>query len=271
MRYTALLFFCSSVAAKAAEPSLTVGYFELAPHTNSTAKLRAPALCYFDLLAARMKYKVQYQAMPLPRLIKQLANNQLDIGLILAKTPERQQQLMYPATPLFVTSPALAVRSELSTDIQRFMQRPDYSIVLWQQGYQIPQPGNFAGRTIILTGDNIPARAVEMLQKKRADAFYGPDLYSLQYELQRYDLTKQLKILPFENQLLPLYSVFAKKAAARHLQAYEQALKAQQTDISYLQYLQRHLAVASAHKTTKHNKTFSIVKGCLTGQHKKTG
>lgn len=242
MRYTALLFICGSVTAQTAEPSLTVGYFELAPHTLSSDKLRAPALCYFDLLAAKMQYKVQYQAMPLSRLIQQLANNQLDLALILAKSPERQQLLVYPATALFATTAALAVRSELSADIHSFMRQADYSIILWQQCYQTQQLKNFAGRTISLTGDNIPARAVEMLQKKRADAFYEPDLYSLQYELDRYDLTKQLKILPFTDETLPLYSAFSKQAAPHHLVAYEKALSSLQAQLPYLTYLQSYLS-----------------------------
>lgn len=258
MRYAALLLFiCCSAPRAGAEPMLNVGYFSLAPHTHSNAALRAPAFCYFDLLAERMQLQVKYHHLPLSRLLKQLADNQLDMALILAKNNERQQQFIYPAEAFFVTKPALAVRPELATDIQRFMQRRDYSIVLWQQGYRSAELNNFPGRTIILTGDNIAGRAVEMLQKGRADAFYEPDMYSLQYELQQYDLTKQLKILPFETDALSLYSVFSTQAAPRYLAAYEKALRAQQAKITYIQYLQKYLlhsaqnpaGAATAHST----------------------
>lgn len=172
------------------------------------------------------------------------------MALILAKNEQRLQLLVYPQNPFFVTRPALALRPGLTSELQNFMRQPDYSIVLWQQGYQTAQLNNFAGRTINLTGDNIPARAVEMLRKKRADAFYGPDLYSLQYELQRYDLNNQLKILPFSDEIQPLYSAVSSQGAAQHLQAYEQALSAQQANFSYLHYLQLHLQQNRDHKST---------------------
>lgn len=245
-----LLFLCGFAVTTAAKPILNVGYFSLPPHTQMSDRHRAPALCYFDLLAERMQRKVVYHNMPLSRLLKHLAENKLDMALILAKNEQREQQLVYPQQPFFVTRAALALRPGLTSELQNFMRQSDYRIVLWQQGYQTPQLNDFAGRTIILTGDNIPARAVEMLQKKRADAFYEPDLYSLQYELERFDLTHQLKILSFTGETLPLYSAFSSQGAARHLQAYEQAFSAQQARFPYQHYLQLHLQQNSDNKST---------------------
>lgn len=233
-RLMATLLACLSLQLDAEPQPFNVGYFELPPHTQTLDGSRGPALYYFDQVAARMQAQVNYQQLPLSRLLKQLENNELDAALLLAKNDERQASFVYSRVPFFTTRPALAIRSGIQSDLAAFLRQPGYSIVIWQQGYHSESLKNFAGRFVVLSGEDVSARAVDMLQKGRVDGFYEPDVYALRYNLKRYNLNSKMQLLEFKNEELHIYSVFSKEGARKFLASYEEALKQQQSLSPYL-------------------------------------
>lgn len=234
--------------------SFRVGYFDLPPHTQNEVGSAGPALHYFDKIAGRMQVDVRYQVMPLPRLLKQLDNNKLDAVLLLAGSAERQQSFIYPQQPFFVSHGALAVRTGVQTNVDSFLKQSSNSIAIWQQGYQSGLIKSFAGRFVILSGDNISARAAEMQGKDRVDAFYEPDIYSLRHSIQHNTLSAQLYILELPNDRVPLYTVFSRQGAEKYLQSYEQALQQQTEAQSYLEYLTQWLTTEAADTKAKMEK-----------------
>lgn len=226
---------------RAQNETLKMGYFDFPPHTQDAAASSAPAIHYFDKIATLMQVKVRYQVMPLSRLLKQLENGELDAGLILAKSPERQQLFVYPQQAFFIAQGALLTRKSIPPNLDVFLKNSSYSIALSQQGYQSSQLTNFAGRFIGLSGDNVSVRATEMIEKGRLDAFYEADIYSLQHSIEHHSSGSELYILELPKDQVPLYTVFSVKGAKKYLQSYQQALAQQQKEIGYIDYLKHWL------------------------------
>ncbi|MBU0912487.1 MAG: transporter substrate-binding domain-containing protein [Gammaproteobacteria bacterium] len=198
-----------------------------------------------------MQVEVQYQAMPLSRLLKRLTNNELDAALILAKSAERQQLFIYPQQAFFITQGALTIRKSIPSDLNAFLKNQNYSVALSQQGYQSEQLSRFAGRFVMLSGDNVSVRAAEMLEKGRLDAFYEPDIYSLRHSIQRNAFGSELYILELPKDQVPLYTVFSRQGAEKYLQSYQQALQQQTKELGYIDYLTQWLTTQTSEAATK--------------------
>lgn len=226
--------------------SFRLGYFELPPHTQNEAGSAGPALHYFDKIAARMQVEVRYLPMPLSRLLKQLENNELDAALILAKSPDRQQLFIYPQQAFFITQGALTVRKSIPSNLNAFLKNQNYRVALSQQGYQSEQLRSFAGRFVMLSGDNVSARAAEMMEKGRLDAFYEPDIYSLRHSIEHNTFGSALYILELPQDQVPLYTVFSRQGAEKYLQSYQQALQQQAKELGYIDYLTQWLKTQAA-------------------------
>lgn len=222
-----LPFFCM------AQPALKVGYFDLPPHVFAAEPATSPALQYFDQLAALMQRQPEYLHAPLPRLLQMLEQHQLDAILLLAKNNERQQQFVYPKTPLLLTTPVLVVRTDNTFSIATLQQDPALQLGLWPGGYHSAFVKAIKGQQIPISGDRIDERGLSMLTQGRINAFFSPDQISIRYLLQKNNWEKQLKLLPVPDETIEIYTVFSKKSAVELLPAYEKALHTLQAKQPY--------------------------------------
>lgn len=98
----------------------------------------------------------------------------------------------------------------------------------------------------MLSGDNVSARAAEMMEKGRLDAFYEPDIYSLRHSIEHNTFGSALYILELPQDQVPLYTVFSRQGAEKYLQSYQQALQQQAKELGYIDYLTQWLKTQAA-------------------------
>ncbi|MCR4509922.1 transporter substrate-binding domain-containing protein [Pseudomonas sp. 32.2.56] len=135
-----IFFLLILLAPLASADSLRVGYFDLPPHTPlpGQADTEGAAIAYFAKIAERMQLDaVSYQRYPLSRLLQMLQRDQLDMALILAKTPERETMLVYPEQPFVVVQPLLLVAREHPLQrVDSVEQLLPLRLGAWQDGYR---------------------------------------------------------------------------------------------------------------------------------------
>lgn len=215
------------LSSAAGADSLRVGYFDLPPHTPQVGQAdnQGAAIAYFEQIAARMQLsEVSYQRYPLPRLLLMLERGHLDMALILAKTPERAERLVYPQQPF------VRVQSVLLVPHQHPLQKVDtveqllpLRLGAWQDGYRSPMLRDPRLQLSTLNSSNVVRQSLEMLAGGRLEAFYHPDDLAVRYQMQEMGMQARIRLLPLPEQEMPLYSVFSRPAARVYLDRYERA------------------------------------------------
>lgn len=222
-----VLFTLSLLAPLAAADNLRVGYFDLPPHTPRSGLVDedGAAIAYFGKVAERMQLSdVSYQRYPLPRLLQMLEQGKLDMALILAKTPEREAVLVYPAQPFVVVQPVLLVaRQHPLQRVETVEQLLPLRLGAWQDGYRSPMLRDPRLQLQTLNSGNVLRQSLEMIQAGRLEAFYHPDDLAVRYQVQHLGMQHSIRLLPLPEQEMQLYSVFSRPAASLYLQRYERA------------------------------------------------
>lgn len=249
LRFKVLLLYClfgTGLMPAAGAQDFAVGYFQLPPHAMGSppSQQQGVALEYFQRIAKRMGLEhVTFNSYPLPRLLKMLEEDHLQMILILGKTAERNARFIYPESPMLVTTPVLAVRKQHSLQrIQGIEDLLPLQIGVWQDGYFSPLLRNKQLHLVALSGDQVLLKGLRMIVAGRIDGFYFPDIYSARSEAAKHGLLEQVKILPLPEQKVELYSVFSRASAPGNLQAYERALREVQAEQPYQQFFEEHLA-----------------------------
>lgn len=219
-----------------AEPLLRVGYFELPPHTVAAAGGEGPAQGYLRLIARRMGVALEFHGYPLARLLYKLERDELDLALILARSPERERRLSFPSEPFFLTHSALVVRAGSPlTRVERVEDLIGLRLGVWFEGYRSALLGDPRLTLVPVTGDQILDKSAQQLRAGRLDAFYHPDALALTGAAEGGDL----RLLALPEPPLPLYSAFSHGAAKRWLAPYQKALAEQQAELGYEAWLAR--------------------------------
>lgn len=240
-----LCLLCGVQVLPAWAEVLRVGYFDLPPHSrfSDEAQGQGVAEAYFEPIARRMSLdQVSYKRYPLPRLLLMLEHGALDMALVLAKTAEREAQLVYPSRPLFVTTPVLALaRQHPLQAIHSVEDLLPLRLGIWQDGFRSALLLDSRLRVHSLSGDRVVAQGLGMILAKRIDGFYHPDILAVDFEIQRAGLAAQLRLVKLPEQGVALYSAFSRQAAARYLASYEQALEHVQAEQSYAAFFQQYM------------------------------
>ena len=222
-----VLLVLSVLTPLAAADSLRVGYFDLPPHTPlpEQAGSEGTAIAYFGKIAERMQLsEVSYQRYPLPRLLQMLQQGKLDMALILAKTPEREAALVYPAQPFAVVQPLLLVAHQHPLQqVETVEQLLPLRLGAWQDGYRSPMLRDPRLKLQTLSSNNVLIQSLHMIQAGRLEAFYYPDDLAVRYQVQHQGMQDRVRLLPLPKEEMQLYSVFSRAAASRYLQRYERA------------------------------------------------
>ena len=216
---------------------LRVGYFKVAPHAmpGPQGRPQGVAVEYFKRVAREMQLEeMEFILLPLGRLLQDLANNRIDMALLLAKNAERAAKFVYPEHPFCVTKPSIAV--SVSNPLPRVTSVNDLLPLSFHE-----TPGNY--RTAImqdprlqiepLTGSDFTRRCYAMIVAGRIDGCYQPDHYPIQFEALHKEFLSKVKILYLPDPAIGLYSVFSKVGAPRYLERYEKALAAVKQRCSY--------------------------------------
>lgn len=239
-----LLVFLQPCMAADATTRLLVGYVDLPPHV--LAGVGSPgglAPIYFSRITARMGVEVDYLRMPLARLLHMLERNELDAGLMLAKSDDRVKRIAYPSQPFLSTKQVVVVRQDggiSSFDQLRMEQRWKVGVALG--GQHAPLVEQLGANPMLMSGEGATVRGLRMLMVGRLDAFLA-DQYAVAHQLRDVKMAKQLRLLSSPSNALHVYNVFSLHAAPRYLAAYEQALREVQAEQRYEALLAESLAL----------------------------
>lgn len=193
---------------------IIVGFFDLPPHAYldvNTKKPKGMAIDYFHKLSFLPKdMKVRFIQLPLPRLLKMVEHNQVDIVLFLAKNKEREAIAIYPSKPFYDMKSAIIVKKSAYKNSQIDLEElKKFRIGVWADGYYPQFLNDF--KLAKLTGTDIYKRSIEKILSSRMDAFYNPDSMNLLYSIQEVDKQNELKIVTLNQPSVGLYTVFSKK------------------------------------------------------------
>ncbi len=231
------LLLSPGTAADLRARPIRIGYFTVAPHAMPGPRNMPQGIAveYFKRVAREMQLKeMEFILLPLGRLLQDLANNRIDMALLLAKNAERAAKFVYPEHPFCVTKPSIAVRA--SNPLPRvtsvndllplsFYERPaNYRTTIMQDPRLQIEP---------LTGNDFTRRCYAMIVAGRIDGCYQPDHYPFQFEAVRKKFLSKVKVLYLPDPPIGLYSVFSKIGAPRYLERYEKALAAVKQRCSY--------------------------------------
>lgn len=210
---------------------IVVGFFDLPPHAYidvNTKKPTGTAIDYFHKLSFLPKdTKVRFIQLPLPRLLKMVENNQVDIVLYLAKNEEREAIAIYPSKPFYDMKSAIIVKKSAYKNSQINLEElKKFRIGVWSDGYYPQFLNDF--KLAKLTGPDVYKRSIEKILSARMDAFYNPDSMNLLYSIQEVDKQKELKIVTLNLPSIGLYTVFSKKFVKEYtIENYRLALERQ--------------------------------------------
>ncbi len=240
-----LLLFPGAEAALRARP-IKIGYFTVAPHAMPGPRSipQGIAVEYFKRVALEMQLKeMEFILLPLGRLLQDLANNRIDMALLLAKDAERAARFVYPQQAFCVTKPSIAVSS--SNPLARVTSVNDLLPLAFYE-----RPANY--RTTImqdprlqiepLTGNDFTRRCYAMIVAGRIDGCYQPDHYPFQFEATRKKFLSKVNVLYLPDPPIGLYSAFSKIGARRYLERYEKALATVKQRCSYGEVFERFIA-----------------------------
>lgn len=226
-----------AVQAEPASIPLRVGYFKVPPHAMPDNQGRADgvAVLYFKRVAREMELEeIEFTLLPLARLLSELAKDNIDMALLLAKNPERAAIFVYPERPFCATKPSIALSAALP--LERITRVEDLLSLTFHE-----TPGNF--RTPImrdprlqiepLTGNDFTRRCFSMILAGRIDACYQPDHYPIQFEAAREPFLAKINVRYLPDPAIGLYSVFSSAAAPLYCRRYEEALSAVKQRQSY--------------------------------------
>ena len=225
-----------SEAALRARP-IRIGYFTVAPHAMPGPHniARGVAVEYFKLVAREMQLaKMDFILLPLGRLQLELANNRIDMALLMAKNAERAEKFVYPKQPFCVTKPSIAVIA--SNPLQRVTSINDLLPLSFHEmlsNFRTPIMQDPRLNIEPLTGNDFTRRCYAMIVAGRIDACYLPDHYPIQFEALRKEFRSEIKVLYLPDPPIGLYSVFSKVGALHYLERYEKALAIVKQHYSY--------------------------------------
>ncbi|WP_141733907.1 substrate-binding periplasmic protein [Oligoflexus tunisiensis] len=156
-----------------------------------------------DMLAS-LELPLTFQTVPINRSVEQLRNQQLDIMLVLYKTPDREKSVLYAQEPLLHLGQGFctAVPMEL---------KPLHagSRLAYVRGTVIPKA--LQGMTQFpVAGDRAQERMLQMLHKGRVDAVHSPMPGVLVLAAQHANIQVALHCYEIKNTRLPVYLGFSK-------------------------------------------------------------
>lgn len=228
-RWLALLLVILGANTGVMAESLTIGYFEVAPHVihQADGSPAGPAVELFKAVATTMGVTdVRFQKLPLARLLLQLKSGDTDMAIFISKTPEREVDYYYPSKPYYVAKPGLAVMA--SSSLTQVKSAHDIqSLKIGIMGNSVtPNSMSQPGLDLYpLYGDDLYKRSIQMLTMGRMDAMYSPDSEVLRSVARSQGLQDKIRVIDLPDPANGVYYAFShnasKKFAARYAKAME--------------------------------------------------
>lgn len=226
--------------------SLRVGYFQFPPHVYSLPDKEVTGAAIEllrDHIAPAMGIEIQFVGpFPLPRLLNDFAQRNLDAILVLSRTAERESVFTYPPTPFWQMQPGLVLQAasalaSLEPPDQLNGMRIAYVRGAWLPDFFKKTNAHFEFNT----GEAATDLNMHKLANGRVDAVLGPDKCALNCSILHNGMNGQVKIIDLPGETSPIYTVFAKNMAPEIIARYDAALRATLSSVSYKEIKQRYI------------------------------
>jgi len=229
IRLGVFVFFISLTAVQAHSGTVRVGFFRNSPHviTDEKGQAKGPAVDFFRSAAEKMGIEtIQFNELPMTRLLIYLERGEIDTALILAKNPERAEKFVYPDKPFFKIRSAVAVAyANPLLEIKTADELLPLKIGVYANAFLSPIICDNRLKIIPIYETNINEHAFRMITHGMIDAFYSPDMYPLKVTLKKKEYESKIKILMLPEPGADIFTVFSKQSAAAYRKKYEAALE----------------------------------------------
>jgi ABC-type amino acid transport substrate-binding protein len=223
---TAVLLAAVLVSA-GAQQTIRIGYWDNAPYVMGQPGGRPPqgaAVDYWTtIVAPAMNVKIDWQGpTPLLRLMTQIQAGDIDAILIVARNPDREKVMSFPAAPFVKFQPGLAVARDAALGAVKSADDIAGLRIGYADGAAVP---DFM-KNAKVTWDNLStatwvADSFAKLANKRIDAVFNLTTVGLQYAAEQ-GFTDRFKFLALPIAASDIYTTFAKTdKGAAFLKAYD--------------------------------------------------
>lgn len=196
----------------ASKERLKIAVYDFPPHVFVDSKHVIPEGSAIEFLNETInldaQYDVQWVVSPFSRFLSDMNSGKADMGLFLAKTPEREKNLRFSDHAILTTESGVILPKEFPfTDLHSLK-----GLTLGHtQGSIEPAYMHEAGvRFDRLSGDDVVDRNLARLKLHRIDGVYVPTFSNGDYFLRKSGMQDQFKILKIPNTSIELFFVFRK-------------------------------------------------------------
>lgn len=231
--------------------TMRVGYFITSPHViiePETNKLTGACVEFFEkYIAPEMGITVEWAAgaSSIPRLLNQLENHTLDVGLVFAKNAERETILNYPQNPFLTSHTTLAFLK--NHPINKIEKPEDIFGLIIGYGNKAHISPFMRNKKIIFdivsSPDWMDVNLLKLLSG-RNDAIFQPESSSLLYYIKKHKLEDRVKLISLP-ETVGLYTTFSKKADKSLTERYDRAFEKINGTELYLQILSKYIDINS--------------------------
>lgn len=215
MKHIFLLFSIGLFASQAlalTKETLKIAVYDFSPHVIVDEKQLVPKGSAIDFLTETLdidgQYNIQWKISPFSRFLADVESGRADIGLFLAKTPEREKVLRYADQPIVTTDAGVILPKDTPfTDLKSLQGK----VLGHTQGSVVPNYFHDTGvKFDRLSGEDVVERNLSRLKLKRIDGIYIPTFANGEYYLKKMNMEDQFKIVKIPGTSLELFFVFRK-------------------------------------------------------------
>lgn len=212
MRLPALTTLLLLLPIVALARPLRVSIYDFSPHmikTEESALPKGPAISFIE--DSLKKEPIQWNHSPFSRVMLDLENGKSDLGLLIAKTPEREKKLRFSKTPLFKTSSAIIVpRNSALAKAKSLKSFSGLTLGHSQDSVRPEFLNSYNIKIDALSGENVIERNLHRLRSGRLDGVFVPTASNGQAVLKQLKMDREFAIFIIPETTLDLYVAFRK-------------------------------------------------------------
>ncbi|MDG0815968.1 substrate-binding periplasmic protein [Bdellovibrio svalbardensis] len=199
----------------AQQKELRVATYDIPPHVFVSKQGDLPAgaaVDFFNLyMNPQRKYKVKWLVTPFARFLIDLENKKIDVGLLLAKNPDREKLIRYSSHSLYTTYSGVIVSKGFKLkELKTLTDLKGMTLGHSQASITPPLLVKAGVKFDYLSGEQVIRRNIERVRLKRIDGVFAPTYTNAEYLLQNDKSVQDMHLLKIPESRLDLYIVFRK-------------------------------------------------------------
>ncbi len=211
-----------SLSAISHAEEIKIGYSNWPPMIFTEKGQKEPVGAIVDYyendIAIKMELTLKWLGpFPVPRAIKMLQNNKLDMIPFLTKNPEREKKMAYPDNPFYIMKPVVCLKKEIGID--KLEKWDDLRGVVENIGIhygtafqkKLTEKYPYLKLRSIRHDDNTIEYALRLITEGRLDAFIHSDRIMTDKAIFDLNIENRIKSIDAPESERPLYVIFSLK------------------------------------------------------------